>query len=94
LKQRPAELTSTPATRRKRIRPVAWKVPKGNWTLNDDGTFTTAAGGKGTWQWGDRSKRELELKWQKLGDGKAIFSADGKTVQVTLPKGGQTTLTR
>jgi hypothetical protein len=71
-----------------------WKVPKGNWTLSDDGTFTTAVGGKGTWQWGDRSKRELELKWQKLGDGKAIFSEDGRTLQVTLPKGGQTTLTR
>lgn len=71
-----------------------WKAPKGQWTLTDDGNFTTPTGGKGTWQWGDRAKRELELKWSKLGDGKAIFSGDGKTLQITLPKGGQTTLTR
>ncbi|EDY19555.1 hypothetical protein CfE428DRAFT_2731 [Chthoniobacter flavus Ellin428] len=72
----------------------AWKVPKGNWTLSDDGTFTTAVGGKGTWQWGDRAKRELQLKWANGADTKGTLSDDGQTLEVAMPKGGQATLKR
>jgi len=71
-----------------------WTGPKGTWTLTDDGNFTTSGGAKGTWQWTDRTKRELGLKWMKLGDGTAVFSADGKSLEVNLPKGGQVSLTR
>jgi hypothetical protein len=62
--------------------------------LSDDGKFSTPTGGQGTWQWTDRTTRELGLKWEKLGDGKAVFSADGKSLEITLPKGGKVALTR
>lgn len=88
--------STTPASAAETYSPVGtWKAPKGTWTLSDDGTFTTAIGTKGTWQWSDRTKRELALKWQKTGEsGTAVFSADGKSLQITLPKGGGPTLTR
>lgn len=71
-----------------------WNAPKGTWTLVDDGTFTSATGTKGTWQWSDRTKRELDLKWKSGGTGKATFAADGKSIQLTLPNGNASTLTR
>ena len=72
----------------------AWTGPKGKWTLTDDGHFTTGTGSKGTWQWKDHARRELGFKWDKAGPGGAVLAADGKSIQVTLPKGGQFTLTR
>jgi hypothetical protein len=88
-------IVPSPASAAEAYSPVGeWTAPKGKWTLSDDGKFTAANGGKGTWQWSDRAKRELDLKWLKLGDGKAAFSVDGRTLEVTLPKGGQVTLTR
>jgi hypothetical protein len=71
-----------------------WTGPKGQWTLTDDGNFVTSNRFKGTWQWGDRTKRELSLKWKNGGVGKAVFSADGKSLEVTMPNGGESTLTR
>jgi hypothetical protein len=71
-----------------------WTATKGTWTVRDDGSFVTNNGFKGNWQWGDRTKRELDLKWKNGGVGKATFAADGKSLEVTMPKGGISTLTR
>ncbi|MDR3406579.1 MAG: hypothetical protein P4L99_29105 [Chthoniobacter sp.] len=92
----PAPPTSTGASASQAYSPAGtWTGPNGKWTLTDDGNFTNPTGRKGTWQWADRTKRELGLQWQKpLGDGKAVFSADGKSLEITLPKGGQVSLTR
>jgi hypothetical protein len=71
-----------------------WTAPKGQWTLNEEGSFTAANGGHGTWHWSDPGKRELTLTWPKLGDGKGEFSADGKSLEITMPKGAKVSLTR
>jgi hypothetical protein len=70
-----------------------WTAPHGQWTLTDDGNFT-APGAKGTWQWSDRTKRELDFKWKSGVSGKGTFSVDGKTLEMALPNGAQATLTR
>ena len=72
----------------------SWATPHGTWTLTDDGKIT-APDAKGTWQWSDRTKRELEFQWPQSGkSGKGIFATDGRTLEVIMPDGGHATLTR
>ncbi|HEY3901054.1 MAG TPA: hypothetical protein VGM54_20750 [Chthoniobacter sp.] len=72
----------------------SWNMPKGQWTLGEDGTFSTAIGTKGTWQWTDQSKRQIGFHWNNGGEGSAVFSDDGKSLKVTMPKGGTVSLSR
>jgi hypothetical protein len=73
----------------------SWVGARGQqWTLGDDGSFTTPLGDKGTWQWTDQSKRQIGLHWPKGGDGSAVFSDDGKSLKITNPKGATFPLTR
>ena len=71
-----------------------WTGGKGQWTLAEDGTFTTPLGAKGTWQWTDQSKRQIGMHWNNGGDGSAVFSDDGKSLKITNPKGAALPLTR
>ena len=70
-----------------------WTAPKGQWSINDDGSLTTATGARGKWHWSDPGKREMVFSIP-AGDGKGQFGADGKSLEVTMPKGANIRLTR
>jgi hypothetical protein len=70
-----------------------WNGPKGTWTLADDGTVKLPDGA-GSWQWADRTNRELLLHWRNDTYSKGIFSEDGRTLELKLANGEAAKLTR
>jgi hypothetical protein len=71
-----------------------WTGNSAKWEFKADGTYTNGHGGGGQWEFTNQSKGEMELKWRNGAVRKAIFSADGHSLEVVLVNGEPLTLKR